>query len=556
MAQLCLVRPRSLHIAWTAWADVGMAVRGGMEQLLTSRGVELLPPRAGARVLCDLVAAGVSGELVIAGRLGDFQSPAIHPFLDSVELVGDRVLARRTMSLETDPWMADHAIDNVPVLPGVMGLEMMVGAALAAAPRGRYAGVEDVTFSAPLKLHRDEPVLIEVAAEPDGEGGWACTLRSTRKLKNGRAQTTTHFEARVQLGEMPLLPSLPSAYFPEERVSQREIYRRYFHGPRFQVLRGAEAVAVQGLLAEAVVEHGPIAEGLLSDPLVLEAAFQAAGLHRMAIDGVMALPSAIDAVELVRAAVEGEPLQVVVHARQGAYDIDVDGSEGRVLRVRGFRMAEKGPLPPGDRLPTPAGGWPSASIAVSADAGALPDAERAMLTARGTPKRQADRLAGQLAANRAVGALYGGPFSVGREPGGRPVVMGAPDVEVSITHVDGEALALAVRGARAGVDMENVEPRSDTFAAEWFTPAERAWARGAEDRTAVWSVKEAVLKALGAGMALNPREIEVVAVVDGRAEVRLSGEVAATHHALGGKPLRVRVRAHGGRVVATAVFAA
>ena len=43
MARVCMARPRSLHVDWTAWADVGMAVRGGMERLLTDRGVELLP---------------------------------------------------------------------------------------------------------------------------------------------------------------------------------------------------------------------------------------------------------------------------------------------------------------------------------------------------------------------------------------------------------------------------------------------------------------------------------------------------------------------------------
>jgi 3-oxoacyl-(acyl-carrier-protein) synthase/NAD(P)-dependent dehydrogenase (short-subunit alcohol dehydrogenase family)/phosphopantetheinyl transferase/acyl carrier protein len=558
MAQVCLARPRSLHVAWTAWAGVGMAVRGGMESLLTSRGVELLPPEAGARLLCDLVAAGVGGELVVAGRLGDFQSPSIHPLLDSVELIGDRAIGRRTLTLATDPWIVDHAIENVPVLPGVIGLEMMVGAALASEPRGRFVGFEDVTFAAPLKLHRDQPVDVVVTAEPDEEGAWRCTLSSTRTLKNGRTQSTRHFEARVQLAEMPLLPALPAAWFPEERVSQKDIYRRFFHGPRFQVLRAADAVTVQGLLAEAVVEHGGIAEGLLSEPLVLEAAFQAAGLHRIALEGVMALPASIDAVELVRSAVEGESLQVVVHARSGSYDIDVDGPEGRIMRVRGFRMVEKGPLPPGDRLPVPEGGWPSAAIAASTEASELPAGDREKMEARGTAKRRADRVAGQLAALRAVSALQPeAPFAVERESGGRPVVVGgAPRLEVSITHTDGEALALAVRGARAGVDMESITSRPSSFVAEWFTDEERAWAHSDEEITVVWSVKEAVLKALGVGMALNPREVEVLGVTDGLATVRLSGGVHAAHAELGGAPMRIRVGMHSGRVVVTAVFAA
>ncbi len=565
MSQVCQLRPRSLHVSWTAWGGVGMAVRGGMETLLTSRGVELLPPGPGARLLCDMISHGTSGEVVVAGRLGDFQSPALHGLLDSVELVGDRAVARRKMSVATDEWIVDHAIDNVAVLPGVIGLELMIATALAANPRGRYAGCEDVTFSAPLKLHRDDPVDIEVRAEPDEDGAYACSLRSARTLKNGRIQVTEHFAARVQLGEMPLLPSLPSSFFPEERLSQKDIYRRFFHGPRFQVLRSAEALAVQGLLAEAVVEHAPIAEGLVSDPLVLEAAFQAAGLHRMAIEGVMALPSAIDAVELVRPAVEGDPLNIVVVHRGGAYDIDVDGAEGRVMRVRGFRMVEKGPLDPGSRFPPPEGGWPSAAMAVSSEASSkLPPGELASLTARGTDRRKADRVAGQLAANEAVAALLpGARFTVARRDSGQPVVEGAVAVEVSITHVDGEALALAVRGAHAGIDMEKVEPRADVFADEWFSAGEREWATTDTDRTAAWAVKEAVLKALGMGMALSPREVEVLAPrgpgwlrAEGSVTVRLRGEAAARHAELGGAPLRVRVGHFDGRVVATVVFAA
>jgi NAD(P)-dependent dehydrogenase (short-subunit alcohol dehydrogenase family)/acyl carrier protein len=47
LAQICKARRRSLHVCWTAWGGVGMAVRGGMQQLLESKGVELMPVQAG-----------------------------------------------------------------------------------------------------------------------------------------------------------------------------------------------------------------------------------------------------------------------------------------------------------------------------------------------------------------------------------------------------------------------------------------------------------------------------------------------------------------------------
>lgn len=567
MAQVCARRPRSLHVAWTAWGDVGMAVRGGMEALLTSRGVELLPAAAGAALCRDLLAA-VSrdecfGELLVAGALGDFGLPALHPLLDSLVFEGDVAVMGRALSADRDAWLLDHAIDNVPVLPGVIGVEMMVAAAMAALPTGRFVGLEDVRFDAPLKLHGDEPVQVEVRAVPAEDGAVRCTLSSRRLARTGRALHTQHFSAVVQLEAMPLLTRLKPAFLPEETLAARDIYLRFFHGPRFQVLEGVDALALGGLMARARVEHAMVAEGLVTSPLVLEAAFQAAGLHRMVIDGVLALPAAIDAVEPVRAVRDGEPLEVTVQRRGSAeapvYDIDVDGTDGRVLTVRGFRMVDRGPLPTGDRFQEPVGGWAGTGVGQAQEARVtLSAADVARMTARGTVRRQEDRLAGQLAARRAVAQLVGEEaFEVLRHPSGEPYVAGVEQVAVSITHVEGEALALAARGARAGIDVEVVAPRAPAFVDTWFTEEEFLFSGDDAALTRAWAVKEAVLKALGTGMALSPRDIVVTALDGHHASVRLQGEVAARHAELGGGGVRIRVAMFGARrVVATAILAA
>ncbi len=526
LAQVCMKRPDSLHVCWTAWGDVGMAVRGGMQTLLTDRGVELLPAGPGARLTVGFLDAGVIGEVLVAGKLGGFPMPALHPLCDTVSWDGDAVVVTRSMSQASEPWMADHAIDGVWVLPGVIGLELMAAAALLACPHGRYMGAEEVKFAAPLKLHREEPVTVEIRATPQGDGIVHCTLQSTRVAKTGRVLTTSHFEAKVHLDEMPLMPTLPSTFLPDEPISSREIYRRFFHGQSFQVLRGVEAVALQGLFAEARVEHATIAEGLLTDPLVLEAAFQAAGLHRMAIHGVMALPSAIDVLERVSPVIEGDTLNVMVQLRKGSdgadlYDIDVDGSSGRVLRVRGFRLIDRGPLPPNERLPVPEGGWASVASASVADASELPHRDIKAMTARGTPKRQADRLAGQVAARRAVAALTTGEFQVQRLPTGAPSVEAEEEVFVSITHREGQAWAVASHRP-VGVDVEQIVARSEAFAADWFRPEEALLTD--EDQTIGWAIKEAVLKHLGVGMAESPRDV-VVTRGEGW-EARLVGALA------------------------------
>jgi malonyl CoA-acyl carrier protein transacylase len=574
MAQICLSRPHSLHVDWTAWADTGMAVRGGMQSLLEARGVELLPALAGASLAVDMVAAGIQGEVVVAGKLGDLVPSPNHPLLDQVELEGDVVVARYTLDADKDAWIIDHSIDKLPVLPGVIGLELMAAAALLARPGAGYTGVEDVVFSKPVKLYKGKPTMVEMRAEPIDPKRVRCTLFSERDSRSGKTIRTQHFEGVVLLGQKPEIAPLPPAFFPDEPISRGDIYRRFFHGPAFQVLRGADAVARDGLAATARVEHSYIAQGLLTSPLALEAAFQAAGLHAMVTDGSMSLPASCEAVWVARRVRDGEDLAVTCQLRaDGAYDVDLDGEDGRLMSVRGFHMVEKGPLPDRDRFQAPEGGWletafgtavvvtPAggaqaamglAAVGESAD-GVLSQDEVDALSARGTAKRVADRIAGRIAAKRALRALTGSAFdriTIRSLESGQPlaVIDGEPGPAVSISHSGGRAVALAALQGRVGIDLEQVETRHPSFAQEWFTEHEQALVgQDALLQTLAWATKEAVLKALGRGMALSPRQVEVQHVDGDVVQVALHGLVAAEHRALGGGDLEIRatVTEHG-----------
>jgi phosphopantetheinyl transferase len=328
-------------------------------------------------------------------------------------------------------------------------------------------------------------------------------------------------------------------------------------------------VANDGLLAEAEAPDARLQGGLLTAPLSLEAAFQAAGLHRMLIEHDMALPSEIGAVRWLRAPREGERLELMVHREEDRYHVDVDGPHGPVLRLRGFLLASLGPLPEGDRFPEPEGGrFPVLSAretragrggsetaraqAQDAPQAWLSGAERAALSARGTPKRVADRVAGRLAAKRALHALTGvDPLTIRLDthPSGAPVaeVPGHPGVAVSISHREGRAVAVAVSAGRVGVDLERIAPRPVSFARDWCTPAEVG--RLGEDPlrlTLAWACKEAVLKALGVGLACSPREVELLAIEGDRLRVALHGEVAALAARIGLGALQIRWAREGG----------
>lgn len=107
-------------------------------------------------------------------------------------------------------------------------------------------------------------------------------------------------------------------------------------------------------------------------------------------------------------------------------------------------------------------------------------------------------------------------------PGGAPsarILSGSHEpVVVSLSHSGGVGFAAASSDAlRLGCDVETIEARSDAFVADYFTEAEALWidaGRSLRDVRAnlLWSAKESTLKALGEGLRLDTRSVEVEAV--------------------------------------------
>jgi acyl transferase domain-containing protein/NAD(P)-dependent dehydrogenase (short-subunit alcohol dehydrogenase family)/phosphopantetheinyl transferase len=577
LARLCHTRPGSLHVDWTAWDDVGMAVRGGMRGLLTERGVELLPADAGAGLLASLVANKVTGELVVAGALGDFEEGPDHPLLDTLELgalgaSGDGELtARGTRSFTrtSDPWLLDHAIDGVPVLPGVIGLELMAAVAAPLFPGLPWRGARAVRFDAPVKVHRDGVTTVVIDAVATSTREARVLLSSQRRLATGRVQRLDHFSAIVVFGEGLPLDGLPSVFLPDEELDQSAIYKRFFHGPSFQVLQAVFGVSQDGLVGEGAVRHAAVGEGLLTAPLVLEAAFQAAGLHQMIVAHTLALPFELDEIQLLGQVADGQPLSITAQLDGDRYHVDVDAVSGPVLRLRGFAMVEKGPVPPPERFPVPEGGrqicFPAPSrerqpttpwgAGIRGEALAEADAsedttpwlsldELREIEARGTERRVRDRIAGRIAAKRALSGLLGvDPLTIqlSTAPSGEPIVAvpGFPHARVSISHREGRAVAVAVARGRVGVDLEKVEPRSESFGKTWFREDEQHLQSDPSTQTVAWAIKEAVLKWLGTGLRLSPHDVRVLAVKEGTADIELMGDARRHHAELGGDPLSV-----------------
>jgi 4'-phosphopantetheinyl transferase len=100
---------------------------------------------------------------------------------------------------------------------------------------------------------------------------------------------------------------------------------------------------------------------------------------------------------------------------------------------------------------------------------------------------------------------------------GRPTLAGNERVSFSLSHSGSYAvIALAVDGARVGVDVEEIRSRSriDALAARVLNDAEHAKWSSLDDEhervrsfLAVWTAKEAYLKALGIGITTRLRDV-------------------------------------------------
>jgi 4'-phosphopantetheinyl transferase len=118
-------------------------------------------------------------------------------------------------------------------------------------------------------------------------------------------------------------------------------------------------------------------------------------------------------------------------------------------------------------------------------------------------------------AGRALG-LAPQRVALARDAMGKPGLMDAPDLACNVSH-SGDCVAVAFgRAPEIGVDVEAHRAGLDlnALAAAFMTARERAAMERAASQEAFfyrqWCFKEALVKALGTGLALEPRRFEIL----------------------------------------------
>ncbi len=182
------------------------------------------------------------------------------------------------LSTVTEPWLGDHKLDGVALLPAAAMIDMMLAAAKARYPAAASLEIQDLEITRSLILEPGSLRDCRVKLNEDGE----VVIASRPRL--APEDLATHATGRVLVG-LSGTPVLPE---PEEdqrkdgelidsaRVYELALGLKLEYGPEFQTVQSVRRIGADRLRAQLVpplTDRG--AEGYLLDPALLDGALQA-----------------------------------------------------------------------------------------------------------------------------------------------------------------------------------------------------------------------------------------------------------------------------------------
>ncbi|WP_228774853.1 type I polyketide synthase [Streptomyces sp. NRRL B-1677] len=211
---------------------------------------------------------------------------ADHPLLGAAIATADSdgVLLTGLLSLDSHPWLADHAVNGTVLLPGTAFVELAVRA-------GDEAGcgwIEDLTLELPLVVPERGAVTLQVAVGPEDESGRR-QLSVHSRVEDG--SWVRHATGVLSSAEAP--PATDIGTWPPTRAEAVDLTEFYAgmaaagldYGPVFQglraVWRGGEDVFAEVELPEDAAAD---AASFALHPALLDAA-----LHALAAGGLVSL---------------------------------------------------------------------------------------------------------------------------------------------------------------------------------------------------------------------------------------------------------------------------
>lgn len=291
---------------WGPW-DGGM-VTPSLRALFEARGVGLIPLGPGAQACVSELAVhgeGAPTEVVLA--MGDSAAGLLR------EGAGSTVELELNVGVHDFPFLRDHAVDGVTVVPVVMVSEWMMRAAWACVPAGAGTvpvSCHDLQVLRGMRLEDFETESVRAilhagpvdASTPDRIAVELCDGQGAKRYR-AWVQLAPGFEFRSDdSGGLGALTPWRAQGRESSDLYGGDSDAVLFHGSAFQALRGIEGVCAQGLAAKLVgsAQLGWPEHGLASDPGLLDGAMQLALLWTSHLTSRRSLPTAIESIQIYR----------------------------------------------------------------------------------------------------------------------------------------------------------------------------------------------------------------------------------------------------------------
>ncbi|HKK91571.1 MAG TPA: SDR family NAD(P)-dependent oxidoreductase [Desulfobacteraceae bacterium] len=366
--------------AWTAWSGTGMATNPTVMKVLEERGIQFLPMDQGVTFFMadllnqdelEMVFSGLDYSFDRDGLLGDPANPDF-PFLDEItDRDKNSATFSRTLDIERDLFLRDHAMEDVPVFLGSTGIETLAEAASSLAGNHRHL-VELTDFSIPygIKLLKERPKELTIRAEKQGEDHVLCTISSQFKNPKGIAMgdPTLHYQGKFRFADAPLdrettdLPVFNPVAFDGDH---REIVynpKRLFMEGLFETITEVnsfdEKTLVTTLEDTSTKEffRGTTRPRFQTPAVIVDAMFQTGGLFEFFTTSQTVLPYRIGSLKFYRAVEKNTPYYCITtktgsSEETNTYQLKLCRQDGTVLiGVEDFEMVRLNMLEEQDRI--------------------------------------------------------------------------------------------------------------------------------------------------------------------------------------------------------------
>lgn len=478
---------------------------------------------------------------------------------------------RREVEIAIAPYGVDHHFLGRAVLPAVETMQTLAGQVSEAYPHIDVHHIAAARFEKFLALTADGPSIRVFCDLSELPGGAIRAALITRRNAKTAQMSRSVVHAQMDFGNAgdplpPLALDLAAALEgPCFKVTPERIYAQLVpFGPAYRNIVRPLLLTAEGALAH--LQAPDLSSGPLGSPFVLDAAFHAACVWSQRFAGLVAFPVGITRRRILSPTQAGQTYVARIfpthpHGAVLRFDAWILASDGRPCEVlQGIEMRDVsgGRLQPPDWIREGLAGADEplslqADVVISlierdtvmtfADR-CLSDLERQRMVAMGDRRRNG-YLAARLACKRLARKLSDNDdrtlprdLETLATDAVRPVcpkIHGAGEVACSVAHDRRFAVAAAGPGA-LGVDVERLRAGIEKTLHLFASAGERICAEQFESgpihaATRIWSIKEAVAKALDISLAQAWTQTEVVSVGqrESRFELRPGVQQCAYH---------------------------